>query len=106
MSPSLDPRLQRLLGGEHNSLLRKRLRPRFGRVPLDATVEGFRIGKLTAEEHAALASLLGRPLRYTSSLQIDARLIHAAYQHAGIAPSLRAALEQLDGPITCLATTR
>src|SRR5216684_3003142 len=106
MSPSLDPRLQRLLGGEHNSLLRKRLRQRFERAPLDATVEGFRIGKLTAEEHAALASLLGRPLRYTNSLQVDVRLIDTAFQNAGIAASLRDALEQLDGPITNLATTR
>src|SRR6266849_5991109 len=106
MSPSLDPRLQRLLGGEHNSLLRKRLRQRFERAPLDATVESFRIGKLTAEEHAALASLLGRPLRYTNSLQVDVRLIDTAFQNAGIAASLRDALEQLDGPITNLATTR
>jgi uncharacterized protein (TIGR02679 family) len=106
MNPSLDPRLQRILGGEHNALLRKRLRRRFERTPLDATVESFRIGKLTAEEHAALASLLGRPLRYTNSLQVDVRLIDIAFQNAGIAASLRDALEQLDGPITNLATTR
>ncbi len=42
MSPSLDPRLQRLLGGEHNSLLRKRLRQRFERAPLDATLDESR----------------------------------------------------------------
>jgi uncharacterized protein (TIGR02679 family) len=106
MISSTDPRLQRLLGGDRYALLRKRLRQRFERAPLDATVENFRIGKLTAEEHAALASLLGRPLRYTNSLQVDVRLIDTAFQNAGIAASLRDALEQLDGPITNLATTR
>jgi uncharacterized protein (TIGR02679 family) len=106
MISSTDPRLQRLLGGDRYALLRKRLRQRFERAPLDATVENFRIGKLTAEEHAALASLLGRPLRYTNSLQVDVRLVDTAFQNAGIAASLRDALEKLDGPITNLATTR
>jgi uncharacterized protein (TIGR02679 family) len=106
MSSSTDPRLQRVLGGDHFSLLRKRLRRRFERAPLDAGVESFRIGQLTIEEHAALASLLGRPLRYANSLQVDVRRVDAAFQNAGIATSLRDALEQLDGPITNLATTR
>jgi uncharacterized protein (TIGR02679 family) len=106
MSSSTDPRLQRLLGGDRYALLRKRLRRRFERAPLDAAVEHFRIGKLTTEEHAALASLLGRPLRYASSLQVDVRLVDIAFRNAGIAASLRDALEQLDGPITNLATTR
>jgi len=106
MSSSTDPRLQRLLGGDHFALLRKRLRRRFERAPLDAVVESFRIGKLTMEEHAALASLLGRPLRYANSLQVDVRLVDAAFRNAGIASSLRDALERLDGPITNLATTR
>jgi uncharacterized protein (TIGR02679 family) len=106
MISSTDPRLQRLLGGDRYALLRKRLRQRFERAPLDATIENFRIGKLTAEEHAALASLLGRPPRYTNSLQVDVRLIDTAFQNAGIAGSLRDALEQLDGPIANLASTR
>src|ERR1700730_18629246 len=106
MSSSTDPRLQRLLGGDHFALLRKRLRRRFERAPLDAVVDSFRIGNLTREEHAALASLLGRPLRYANSLQVDVRLVDTAFQNAGIAASLRDALEQLDGPITNLATTR
>ena len=69
-------------------------------------VESFRIGKLTVEEHATLASLLGRPQRYSNSLQVDVRLVDAAFQNSGIATSLRDALEQLDGPIPHLATTR
>ncbi len=96
MSSSADSRLQRLLGGDHFAVLRKRLRRRFERAPLDAVVDTFRIGKLTREEHAALASLLGRPLRYANSLQVDVRLVDAAFRNAGI----------LDGPITNLATTR
>jgi uncharacterized protein (TIGR02679 family) len=106
MSPSTDARLQRLLGGDPLALLRKRLRRRFEREPQGATIESFRIGKLTTDEHAALASLLGRPQRYASSLQIDLRLVDAAFQNSGIATSLRDALEQLDGPIAHLATTR
>ena len=106
MSSSTDPRLQRLLGGDHFALLRRRLRRRFERAPLDAEVDSFRIGNLTREEHAALASLLGRPLRYANSLQVDVRLVDALFQNAGIATSLRDALVQLDGPITNLATTR
>jgi uncharacterized protein (TIGR02679 family) len=106
MSSSTDPRLQRLLGGDRFALLRKRLRRRFERAPLGAVVESFRIDKLTREEHAALASLLGRPLHYANSLQVDVRLVDAAFQNAGIATSLRDALERLDGPITNLAATR
>ncbi|MEH2474330.1 uncharacterized protein (TIGR02679 family) [Nitrobacteraceae bacterium AZCC 2161] len=106
MTGPVDPRLQRLLGGDRYAALRKRLRQRFERAPLDAAVEIFRIGKLTTEEHAALASLLGRPLRYSSSLQVDVRHIDNAFRDAGIAASLRSALEQLDGPIANLAYTR
>jgi uncharacterized protein (TIGR02679 family) len=106
MSRSTDPRLQRLLGGDRFALLRKRLRRRFERAPVGAVVEHFRIGSLSVEEHAALASMLGRPLRYANSLQVDVRLVDAAFQDAGIATSLRDALERLDGPITNLATTR
>jgi uncharacterized protein (TIGR02679 family) len=106
MNSSTDARLQRLLGGDQYASLRKRLRRRFERAPLDAAVENFRIGNLTTEEHAALASLLGRRVRYASSLLVDVRLVDTAFQNAGIAASLRDALEQLDGPIANLATTR
>ncbi len=102
----VDARLQRLLGGDQFASLRKRLRRRFERAPADRPIEHIRIGGLTAEEHAALASLLGRPQRYSNSLQIDVRLVDAALQRAGIASSLRGALERLDGPITNLAAAR
>lgn len=106
MNRRVDARLQRLLGGDQLTSLRKRLRRRFERTPADRPIERIRIDGLIAEEHAVLASLLGRPQRYSNSLQIDIRLIDTALQRAGIASSLRDALEQLDGPITNLATAR
>jgi uncharacterized protein (TIGR02679 family) len=106
MNDSTQARLQRLLGGDRLASLRKRLRQRFERARLDATVESIRLGKLSAEEHAALASLLGRQPRYSSSLRIDIRFIDAALQRSAIATSLRDALERLDGPIVHLAAER
>lgn len=105
MSGRTDPRLERLLGGDHLASLRRRLRQRFERAPSD-TVDHIRISELGAEEHAALASLLGRPQRRSKSLRIDVRGVDAALQHAGIALSLRDALEKLDGPILHRAGTR
>jgi uncharacterized protein (TIGR02679 family) len=106
MSAPNDDRLRRLLGGERLAALRQRLRQRFERGPLDEHVESFRIGKLSADEHAALASLLGRAPRFAGSMQFDVRIIDAALGQAGIAASLRDALEQLDGPIIHTATAR
>lgn len=106
MSGEANARLQRLLGGEHLAALRKRLRQRFERAPLNGAVDHIRITGLSAEEHAALASLLGRPQRRQKSLQIDIRRVDADLQRAGIATSLRDALEKLDGPIPHLAEAR
>jgi hypothetical protein len=90
---SVDVRLQRLLGGEPLAPLRKRLRERFRRAPLAQAVTHIRINALSAEEHTALASLLGRPQRSASSLMIDVGRIDAALQRAGVAASLKDALE-------------
>lgn len=106
MTQVSDDRLLRLLGGEHLAALRRRLRRRFERAPLDGTVEHARIDGLGPEEHAALAALLGRPQRFTRSLQVDIGMVDDALRRAGIAASLREALEQLDGPITHLAAER
>lgn len=106
MTDAAEQRLRRLLGGDHLASLRKRLRRRFQRAPLNAVVESFRISDLTASEHAALASMLGRPRHYASSLRIDVRLVDAAFRNSGIASSLRDALERLDGPIANLASER
>src|SRR5882724_9443803 len=106
MSAPADDRLQRLLGGEHLAPLRRRLRRRFERAPLDRAIGQIRVDGLAADEHTALASLLGRPQRYTSSLQFDLELIDGNLRRSGVARSLRDALERLDGPITHLATAR
>lgn len=101
-----DERLRRILGGDRLALLRKRLRRRFERAPVDGSVDSFRLGKLGTEEHATLSSLLGRPQRYSGSLTVDVGVVDAAFRNAGIAASLRDALERLDGPIAHLATDR
>ena len=93
---TMDARLQRLLGGETLAALRKRLRQRYER---GAPVDVLRLGSLSEAEHAALAALSGRPARHVRSMQIDLAEIDAALTRAGIASSLRDALEQLDGPI-------
>lgn len=104
MSEPTDSRLYHLLGGDHLASLRKRLRQRFERASLDDAVEHIRVSKLNAAEHTALASLVGRPPRFSASLQVDVRLVDAALRQAGIASSLHDALQQLDGPIIHLAT--
>src|SRR6266404_7313111 len=106
MTTLADGRLQRLLGGEPLILLRKRLRQRFERESLDGGLNRFRISNLSAAEHAALASLLGRPVRFSNSMQVDVQAIDTALQQAGIAASLREALEQIDGPIVHIETAR
>jgi uncharacterized protein (TIGR02679 family) len=106
MSAPADDRLQRLLGGDHLATLRRRLRRRFERAPLEGAIGQIRVDGLAAEEHAALASLLGRPQRYASSLQFDLALVDGNLRRSGVASSLRDALERLDGPIAHLATER
>lgn len=106
MSEAGDQRLQRLLGGDKLAPLRRRLRRRFERTPMGKPVEQLRVAGLTADEHATLASLIGRPQRFSGSLSIDVGLVDAALREAGVAASLRDALERLDGPIADLAAAR
>lgn len=106
MRPPIEPRLQRLLGGAEYANLRKRLRDRFARTPAGEEFESFRIGKLTPDEHALLASLLGRRVRHSSTLQVDVDRVDTTFRDSGIAMSLRDALEIIDGPIANLAETR
>src|SRR5258708_28633963 len=101
-----DERVQRLVGGEALSSLRKRLRQRFERGPADGKLERLRIANLSVDEHAALAGLIGRSVRLSSSMQIDVPQIDAALSRAGIATSLREALELIDGPIVHTETAR
>ena len=101
-----DGRLQRLLGGNALAALRKRLRQRFERGPVDGRIQGLRLSNLSRAEHAALAGLMGRPARFSSSIQLDVQIIDAALSRAGIATSLREALESIDGPIIHAETAR
>lgn len=98
-----DSRLVRLLGGETLAGLRRRLRQRYER----ATPPGsFRLNGLSATERNALASLLGRRPRPADSMTLDVAELDVALQRAGLAASLRDALERLDGPIVDRAAAR
>ena len=105
MKTAPEARLMRLLGGEALAPLRLRLRRFFERAAA-GDKEGLRLGQLSEPEHAALAALMGRPPRPTASMQVDVQAIDTALREAGIASSLRQALEQLDGPIVHQATVR
>ncbi len=106
MTAELDARLQRLLGGVGLAALRQRLRQRYERALPGDVLTAFRLGQLNELEQRALAALLGRPVRGAASVQVDVLAVDAALRRAGIAQTLRAALEQLDGPITNLLSER
>lgn len=106
MAMAADDRLQRLLGGEALAQLRFRLRQRFERAGSNADIPSVRIGKLTAIERAALASLQGSPVKASISIQINVATIDDALRRAEVADSLREALERLDGPIVDRAAQR
>jgi uncharacterized protein (TIGR02679 family) len=106
MPSGLDDRLERLLGGTELAPLRLRMRRYFERVDNGATGDILRLTQLSATEHEALALLTGRPSRLSRSAQIDVRLLDAALLEAGIASSLRNALELIEGPIVNRAAHR
>jgi uncharacterized protein (TIGR02679 family) len=99
MMSSIDERLVRLLGGPELSDLRARLRRRYELGPANGKLPSIQVGKLNQTERAALASLVGRKGGVAASITIDVGAIDQALSDAGIAPSLRIALELLDGPI-------
>lgn len=99
MTSAADERLVRLLGGAELSELRARLRRRYALGPADGNLPSIQVGKLNQTERAALASLVGRKGGVATSITIDVAEVDQALSDAGIARSLRAALERLDGPI-------
>jgi uncharacterized protein (TIGR02679 family) len=99
MISTTDERLLRVLGGAELSDLRARLRRRYELGPADGKLPSIQVGKLNETERAALASLVGRKGGVATSITIDVAEADRALSEAGIAPSLRAALECLDGPI-------
>ena len=104
--PRPDPRLLRLLGGPSLAALRKRLRRHFERAEAIAPPALLRLNSLSTTEHEALALLTGRPPRAAQSISIDVGSLDAKLRAAGLAESLRDALEQLEGPIVNPASAR
>lgn len=96
-------RLERLLGGPALGSLRERLRRRY---ELGRTNDAFTIAAVSAHERRALEGLLGRRSRNSNSMQISIIELNEAFARAGLASSLRDALEQLDGPIRDIAAER
>ncbi|GHU19857.1 hypothetical protein FACS189475_07810 [Betaproteobacteria bacterium] len=103
----MDQRLVRLLGDDALADLRRRLRRRFECDIRSGQPETFRLSGLTDADRNALTSLLGRkPRHHADSMTLDVVELDVALQRAGLATSLRDALEQLDGPIIDRATER
>ncbi len=89
-------RLRRLLGGSDLAQLRRRLRSRYERGTPDGE---FTLGRLNVAERRALEGLTGRPVRSAGSMRLRMAELDGALARAGLAPSLRHALEILDGPV-------
>ncbi|MDO4681663.1 MAG: TIGR02679 family protein [Lautropia sp.] len=105
----IDPRLQRLLGGDALAPLRQRLRRHFERKTThgEDRTRSLRLGRLDPLARETLAQLSGRPVkRGTQSMQIDLDMIDLQLRRAGLAHSLRDALEKLDGPIVSARAER
>jgi uncharacterized protein (TIGR02679 family) len=98
-----DARLARLLGGTALALLRARLRSRYQRGRSGGVVT---LGNLSGVERDALAGLLGRRPSAAGSLRFDIAELDARLMEAGLASSLRHALELLDGPVIDLVAAR
>jgi uncharacterized protein (TIGR02679 family) len=99
MTSTPDPRLQRLLGGPRLAMVRQRLRHRFENAEPDAAPAPIRMDGLDIATHAALCQLTGRPSRPARSMTLDIADLDARLRAAGLADSLRHALELLEGPI-------
>jgi uncharacterized protein (TIGR02679 family) len=99
MIAPVDARLERLLGGNELAALRKRLRRFVGSRNADRRAAMLRVVGLSPREYDVLASLMGKKPRFSNSMLVDIDLIDAALNRAGLAASLRDALEHLDGPI-------
>jgi uncharacterized protein (TIGR02679 family) len=89
-------RLQKLLGGAELATLRRRLRARYER---GAVRDEFILTDLPVHERRALAGLLGRRTLAAGSMRLRRSELDAVLSRAGIADTLRDALEFLDGPI-------
>jgi uncharacterized protein (TIGR02679 family) len=91
------------LGGPALRSLRERLRHRY---EMGRTNDVLTLAAISAHERRALEGLLGRRSRDSDSIQISVARLDDALARAGLAMSLRDALEQLDGPIRDIAAER
>jgi uncharacterized protein (TIGR02679 family) len=96
-------RLERLLGGTELAALRARLRRR---LAANGPAQALVLTRLLPHERRALEGLLGLRTRSAGSLRVSLSELDAVLTGAGLATSLRHALEQLDGPIPDLAAER
>jgi uncharacterized protein (TIGR02679 family) len=96
--PAVDEaRLRRLLGGAELANLRLRLRARY---ESDRSRDEFTLTDLESGERRALAGLLGRRTMAADSMRVRRSELDEALARAGIAGTLREALEFLDGPLS------
>lgn len=99
-------KLHRRLGGADLGELRQRMRRHFERYGDDPEKNILHLSRLTPLEYEAVALLLGLPARTTQSVRIEIARFDAALVHAGIASSLRHALEMIDGPLVHRSAVR
>lgn len=96
-------RLGRLLGGPELTKLRRRLRRRYELARIN---DRFTLSPVSAQERSALEGLLGRRPSLSAAIDLSEVELGEALSRAGLASSLRDALEQIDGPIEDLALER
>ncbi|WP_081063182.1 TIGR02679 family protein [Burkholderia stagnalis] len=99
MNDTEDIRLQNLLGGEALFRLRQRMRARYARLSLEQSPPSLKLTGLQPHEYEALALLSGKAVSNSQSITLDVVALDEALRSSGVAPSLRDALERLDGPI-------
>jgi uncharacterized protein (TIGR02679 family) len=106
MNDAPEARLQRLLGNDALATVRLQLRRQFERAEPGTAPERLQLTKLDAAAHAALCQLTGRPSRLAASMTLDRATLDERLRAAGLASTLRDALEKLDGPIVSRAALR
>lgn len=97
IAPMDTPRLRQTLGRPGCARLLQRLRQRLERgTPLTGRIT---LQNPSSEERADIEALLGRPPGQGTSLGFSLETLEASLLHAGIAPSLEAAVTTLVGPV-------
>ncbi|MDR2032253.1 MAG: TIGR02679 family protein [Azoarcus sp.] len=107
MTDTPESRLQRVLGGPELESVRKRLRRHFERTGMGASsAQQVRLPNLDTEAYRALCQLTGQPSRLARSMTLNIAELEVKLRQAGLAASLREALERLEGPIVSSARLR